>query len=276
MALENNPLKQYFRRPAIYLKLPSGGAGYAEGVITLTETGELPVFPMTAIDEITVKTPDALFNGTAVAEIITSCVPGIKDPWSINSVDLDAILLAVKSATGGNELEVVSVCPKCNEDAKYSVNLVGLLTTLKAGDYETELPLNEMLIKFRPLTFKEMNKASLGQFELQRVFMTIENMEDVEEKTRQTKLALKTITDVTMEILSNTIEYIKTPTAYVKESEYILDFLRNCDKNMYTKIRDHNGMLKQQSEVQPLSIKCIHCEHEYKQTFTLNTSDFFE
>ena len=134
--IENNPLKQYFRRPAIHLKLPSGGKGYPEGVLTMPESGELPVYPMTAIDEITTKTPDALFNGTAVVEIIKSCVPDIKDPWRINSVDMDAILIAVKSATGGNDLEINSTCPKCEEEAKYGVNLVGLLSTLKAGNYE--------------------------------------------------------------------------------------------------------------------------------------------
>ena len=276
MALENNPLKQYFRRPAIYLRLPSGGKGYAPGVVNIPESGEFPVYPMTAIDEITVKTPDALFNGTAVSEIIKSCVPDILDPWSINSVDLDAVLIAVKSATGGNELEVNSVCPKCGEDAKYGVNLVGLLTTLKSGDYDKELPINELIFKFRPLTFKEMNQASLGQFELQRMFVIIEGLESQEEKNKKTKEALTAITNTTMEVLSHTIEYIKTPAAFVKENEFILDFIRNCDKNVYTQIRDHNGMLKQQSEVKPLKVKCVHCENEYEQQFTLNTADFFE
>ena len=68
--MSDNPLKQYFRRPAVYLKLPSGGLGYPEGTIDMPDTGELPVYPMTAIDEITSRTPDALFNGTAVVEVI--------------------------------------------------------------------------------------------------------------------------------------------------------------------------------------------------------------
>ena len=275
MAIENNPLKQYFRRPAIYLKLPSGGKGYAPGIVSIPESGELPVYPMTAIDEITAKTPDALFNGTAVTEIIKSCVPGILDPWSINSVDLDAVLIAVKSATGGYELEVNSTCPKCNEEATYGVNLVGLLTALKSGDYDKELPINDLIFKFRPLTFKEMNQASLGQFELQRMFVIIDSLDSQEEKTKKTKEALATITDTTMQVLSRTIEYIKTPAAFVDSNDYILDFLRNCDKNVYVQIRDYNGTLKQQSEVKPMKVKCVSCEHEYEQQFTLNTSDFF-
>ena len=276
MTIENNPLKQYFRRPAIYLKLPSGGKGYPAGVVNVTETGELPVYPMTAIDEITAKTPDALFNGTAVVEVIRSCVPDILDPWSINSVDLDAVLIAVKSATGGNELEVSSICPKCQEEAKYGVSLVGLLTNLKSGDYEKELPINDLIFKFRPLTFKEMNQASLGQFELQRMFAIIESIDSAEEKNKKTKEALASITDTTMQVLSHTIEYIKTPAAFVDNNEFILDFIRNCDKNVYTQIRDYNGKLKQQSEVKPLRVKCASCEHDYEQQFTLNTADFFE
>lgn len=276
MAIDNNPLKQYFRRPAIYLKLPSGGKNYPAGVLNIPETGELPVYPMTAIDEITTKTPDALFNGTAVVEIIKSCVPGIIDPWNLSSVDLDAVLIAVKSATGGNDLEVTSICPKCGDDGKYGVNLVGLLTTLKAGDYDTELVINDLTFKFRPLTFKEMNQASLGQFELQRVFAQLETMTDFDEKSAKTKEALKNITAVTMEILSKTIEHIKTPSVFVNQSEFILDFLRNCDKNVYVKIRDHNAMLKQQTEVRPLKVVCVSCQHEYEQEFTLNTSDFFD
>ena len=113
MSLENNPLKQYFRRPSIYFKLPSGGKYYDASVVTIPENGELPVYPMTAIDEITTKTPDALYNGTGMADIIKSCIPAINNPWAINSIDLDAILVAVKVASGGNDLTLTSECPAC-------------------------------------------------------------------------------------------------------------------------------------------------------------------
>ena len=79
--MSNNPLSQYFRQPSIYVKLPSGGQHYADGAIDMPANGELPVYPMTAIDEITYRTPDALFNGNAVTNVIKSCVPAIRDPW---------------------------------------------------------------------------------------------------------------------------------------------------------------------------------------------------
>ena len=275
MTIQNNPLKQYFRRPSIYLKLPSGGKLYPPGVVNIPESGELPVFPMTAIDEISAKTPDALYNGTAMADIIRSCIPDIKDPWAINSIDLDAVLIAIRSAAGGNDMSISSECPSCKEIADYAVNLVGILSQLKAADYEKELTINDLSIKFRPLSYKEMNEAGTTQLEAQRIFLMLEKEENEALRASKTQEALKFITDVTMRILSQTITHIRTPSAFVEEREYILDFLKNCDRDTYISIRDYNSQLKAQTEIKPLKIRCIHCQNEYDQQFTLNTSDFF-
>ena len=275
MTIQNNPLKQYFRRPAIYLKLPSGGKMYAPGVINIPESGELAVYPMTAIDEISSKTPDALYNGTAMADIIKSCIPDIKDPWAINSIDLDAVLIAIRSAAGGDAMSISSECPNCKEVAEYGVNLIGILSQLKSADYEKELTINDLSIKFRPLSYKEMNDAGTGQMEAQRIFMVLEKEENEAVRAEKTQDALRFITDITMRILSQTITHIRTPNAFVEEKEYILDFLKNCDRETYISIRDYNASLKAQTEIKPLQIKCIHCQHEYEQPFTLNTSDFF-
>jgi hypothetical protein len=270
-----NPLKQYFRRPAVYLQLPSGGKDYAEGVIDFTESGELPVYPMTAIDEITTKTPDALFNGTAMADLINSCVPNIKDPWQISSTDMDAILLAIKAASGSQNLEIDSTCPKCKEVSTYSLELPAILATLKAPDYSTLLELNELKIKFGPLTYKEMNQAALSQFEIQRLFNTIDAITDIKEKNEKTKDALIAVTEVTMDLIAKTIRYIETPTLTVDNPEFVLEFLRNCDKNVYLSIRDYHTSLKAKTELKPLDVKCTSCENEYQQPFTINASDFF-
>lgn len=273
--MDNNPLKQYFRRPAVYLKLPSGGLSYPQAVLEMTENGELPVYPMTAIDEITSKTPDALFNGNAVTEIIRSCVPNIKDPWSISSVDLDSILIAIKAASGNQNLEIESTCPKCSSASPYGINLIGILSTLKSGDYNKELEINDLAVKFRPLVYREMNEAALGQFELQKLFSAMDNTTDDAVKANLSEKALRSITELTMNLLSQAIEYIKTPTALVNQTEYILDFLKNCDKNIYTTIRDYNASLKADTELKPLDITCADCSHNYKQPYTLNLSDFF-
>lgn len=273
--MNTNPLQQYFRRPAVHMKLPSGGKMYDAGVIDFPENNELPVYPMTAIDEITVKTPDALFNGSAIADLIKSCVPSIKDPWKINSADLDAILIAIKTASSGATMELETVCPSCGESSKFDINLMGLLAQIKMPGYDKELLINELNIKFRPLTYREINEAGIAQFELQREFVAVENEKNEEIKIGKSKEALKKVTETTMKILTNSIEYIKTPNVHVDDRQYIFEFLANCDKNTYTSIRDHQTALRVQTEIQPFNVECPHCHYQYKQPFTLNTSDFF-
>jgi hypothetical protein len=273
--MNNNPLKQYFRRPSVYLKLPSKGVGYPPGALNLPDNGEVAVYPMTAIDEITTKTPDALFNGTAVAELIKSCIPDIIDPWSVTSEDLDSILIAIKAASGGNDFEVMSTCPKCSNEGTYGINLVAVLATMRAPDYSKLLELGDLQIKFKPLTYREINQAGIEQLEVQKLFAMIDNEENEDKKVKLGEQALKGITDLTMRIVTKAIEYVQTPNSVVTEKDFILDFMKNCDKNTYTKIRDFNTELKVQTEIKPLEIKCVECGNEYKQQFTLNPSDFF-
>jgi hypothetical protein len=278
MSNQINPLQQYFRRPAIYLRLPSDGLGYEPNALDLPDNGELPIYPMTTIDEITSRTPDALFNGTAVVEIIKSCVPNIKDPWGMSAIDIDPILIAIRTATMGNNMEISTVCPNepCGEESKYDVALPMLLSGYSAGDYKTPLKIDELQIKLKPLTYKEMNQSSLLQFEIQKSLVGIDEMTDEVEKSNKTSKIINTLNEMTIKVLVAGIEYIKTPTATVFEPEFIEEFLKNCDKQTFNRIKEKNVELRTQSESKPLRIKCMHCNHEYEQPFNINVSTFFE
>lgn len=274
--MSNNPLQQYFRRPSLYLKLPSEGNGYPPGSIDLPENRELPIYPMTAIDEITARTPDALFNGLAVVEIIKSCVPNIKDPWKILQIDLDPILLAIKMATHGSTMEFDTVCPSCNENNKYDINLTQLLNDYKTGDYEKPLRIDELSIKFHPLSYKQINDTSLVQFDIQRLLRAIQEMrEDDEERNKKSSQILAQMNEIANDLLVESIEYIGAPEGVVLEKEYIKEFLLNIDIKTFEKIRDTSIELKKSTETKPLKFKCINCNHEYEQPFNINVSDFF-
>jgi hypothetical protein len=272
----DNPLRQYFRRPSIYLKLPSGGEFYPAGAINLPDNKEIPIYPMTAIDEITSKTPDALFNGTAVVEIIKSCAPNILDPWSIPSIDLDAILIAIKSASGGNDMEVTSTCSKCETEGNYSLNLVGLLSNISVGDYSTTVTVtDDLTIKFRPLSYKSVNEINLIQFDLEKKIKAYSTLEDEDLKTKQLAATMKQLSGVSTTLIAETIESISTPNAVVDNTDYIVEFLQNCDAIRYDFIRKEVIKLRESSELKPLKIKCNNCSHEYMQSLVFNVTDFF-
>jgi len=274
--IENNPLRQYFRRPALFLKLPSEGKFYPTGSIDLPENGEIPIYPMTAIDEITTKTPDSLFNGVAVVEIIKSCAPSIKDPWSMPNIDLDAVLVAIRAASSDKGLEISTDCPNCSEVNVYEINLSGILSSIKAGDYDTPLNFGELKIKFKPLRYKDVNQTGITQTELQRMALNVSSIQDSEERMKASTEVLAKLNEATFNVVSNCIEVIIAPNnVEVTQKDFILDYLKNCSRIQFEEIKSRSIELREVSETKPLKIKCPDCNHNYEQQFTLNVSDFF-
>jgi len=170
-----NPLKKYFRQPKIYVSLPSRGNFYPLNSLEETETGQLPVFPMTARDEITMKTPDALVNGQATVEVIHSCIPNIKNAWDVPIIDLDIILIALRIASYGETMDVNIKTPVTGEEKTYSLNLVNMLNELSSIEYNNKIELDDMTVYIRPLSYRDFTKTSLKAFEEQKIFKLLNN-----------------------------------------------------------------------------------------------------
>lgn len=276
MTQSSNPLKQYFRQPAIYLQLPSGGDFWPLGAANLPPNKELPVLPMTAIDEITYRTPDALFNGSAVVNVIQSCVPNIRNAWEAPGNDINSILVAIRIASYGHEMELSSVCPSCETEAEFGIDLRIVLDGLSMGDYRTPMKHSDLEISFRPMTYKEQNETNQKQFDQQRALQQIPGSDLPDsEKIVQLNKALQKITELTVGALKWSISSIKTPQALVTDPVHIEEFLNNCDRNLFNKIRDHIVALRGVSEFKPIPLKCDNCGHEYTQILTLDQTSFF-
>jgi hypothetical protein len=275
--MSNNPLKQYFRQPAIYVRLPSQGKFYPPGAINLPTTGELPVYPMTAIDEITYRTPDALFNGQATVNVLQSCVPDIRDAWTTPAMDIDTLLISIRIASYGHNMDFGTKCPKCGHECEHTVDLRMVLDRMRTPDYTKSLQSGDMDIFFRPMTYKNLNDNNALQFENQKLLQLLPDSEVAEtEKMTALSAALKRITEITVRALAQSIAAVKTPQALVSEPEYIEELLNNCDRDLFNRIRDHIVELKVQSEMQAMQLTCPECKTEYEQAVTLDMSSFFE
>ncbi len=274
--MSDNPLSNYFRRPSIYIKLPSEGKFYPPGMLDMPPNEEIPVYPMTAIDEISYRTPDALFNGSAVVNVISSCVPNIKDPWAMPSIDLDTVLSAIRIASYGHTLEIETTCPKCEEIANYGLDLRTVLDQLKTPDYTDNVDIGDLSVYFKPLTYKDVNENSIIQFEEQKLTSILQEADiPEEEKLKMLSEAFSKITELTISSLVQSINYIQTPDAMVQNTEQINEFLHNCERSIFESIREHVIELRDVTELKPLKIKCNECQHEYEQPFTLDMTSFF-
>lgn len=274
--MSNNPLRQYFRQPAIYIRLPSQGKFYPPGTINMPPTGELPVYPMTAIDEITYRTPDALFNGQATVNVLQSCVPDIKDVWSTPAMDIDTLLIAIRIASYGHDMDFGTKCPKCGHECEHTVDLRALLDRMRTPDYNTSLKSGDLEIFFRPMTYKNLNDNNAMQYENQKLLQMLPDSEIPDnDKMSALGAALKRITDITVQALAQSISVVKTPQAMVSEPEYVEELLKNCNRDLFNRIRDRIVELKSQAEMPPMQLTCPECTHQYEQAITLDMSSFF-
>lgn len=272
-----NPLKQFFRQPAIYLSLPSQGKYWPEGTLDMPQNGELPVYPMTAIDEITYRTPDALFNGQAVVNVIQSCVPAVKNGWAVPGIDLNAILIGVRIASYGHDMEISTKCPNCETESDFTVDLRMVLDQVHQPDYNTPIRQGDLEITICPISYQHQNAINLRQYDQQRLIQQIQidpNLSD-EQKVEELNKALHQITELTIETLKHSISSIRAKGTLVTETEFISEFLTNCDRKIYQEIRDRIIKLRTDSELKPFDITCPECDHKFQQTLTLDQAAFF-
>ncbi len=273
---QSNPLSNYFRQPKIWIRLPSKGKYYPSGSLDKSVNDEYPVFAMTAKDELLFKTPDALLSGQSTVEVIKSCIPAIKEPWNMPSIDVDVCLIAVRLATYGEDMDLTVTCPKCNEENDYSMNLRIWLGQFDNFEYNEEVDVNPLKVKIRPYSYQEVTKASLQTLEQQKLVQiaTDDSMSD-EEKLAKFQTGFIKLTDLTVDLIAGCITRIETPEGAVSDPKIIKNFIDNAPKDVFEKVHAHVSEIKKAIDLKPQEMKCAHCEHEFTTPIAMDQSNFF-
>lgn len=271
-----NPLSQWFRQPKIYIRLPSGGEFYPPGALDRSQTGEYPVYAMTAKDELMFKTPDALLSGQSTVEVIKSCIPSILDPWKMPSIDLDACLIAIRIATYGESMEVSCNCPTCSAENSYDINLTTYLSSVGNFRYESVINHDPLTIHIRPYTYQEITKTNIKTFEQQRILNIVndETMSD-EKKLELFGESFVKLTSLTVDIIAGCIAKIESPNGSTEDPEFIKEFVNNAGKDLFDKLSDHINGLREKIEIQPLDVVCQECKFEFVMPISMDQANFF-
>jgi len=253
-----NPLEKYYRQPAIYIKLPSKGKYYPAEVFTPTETGEIPVLPMTAKDELAFKTPDAMINGQATVDVIKSCVPNLKDPWKMVNYDTDVVLLAIRIATYGENMDIGFRVPVVNDEQSHTLVLPELLEQLGRIEIEDETTTSKgFKIQIQPLDYKTLTKIQIARFEQQKMYGTIDSSGMTEEEKQSAfGKSFATLNMVNFSLLVDSIKSITTPGGdTVVDRAQIIEFCNKTDSRTINEIQDKLSELRLQAQMAPLKIK---------------------
>ena len=271
-----NPLANYFRQPKLYIRLPSHGRFYPEGALDKSEIDEYPVFAMTAKDELMFKTPDALMNGQATVEVIKSCVPAIRDPWAMPSLDLDALLIAIRIATYGEDMEINSSCPACKHFNEFTMNLVQYLDTIAQTNYDTEVIVPPLHVHIRPYSYKEISKAAIKSLEQQKIFSIVNNEEmGDEEKIEKFGESFVKLTQLTVDVVAGCITKIITPEGEVSDRALISEFVENSPSDVFNSINERVMAMKEQMSLKAQDVECTECNHKWTVEVTMDQTNFF-
>jgi hypothetical protein len=271
-----NPLANYFRQPKMYMRLPSHGNFYPAGSLDKSEIDEYPVYAMTAKDELMFKTPDALMNGQATVEVIKSCVPSIRDPWSMPSLDLDAILIAIRIATYGESMDINASCPNCKHYNDFTMNLVQYLDSISSVNYEGVLEVPPLQVHIRPYSYKEVSKTAIKTLEQQKIFSIVndDSMSD-EDKVEKFGESFVKLTNLTVDVIAGCITKIVSPDGEVTDLAIIKEFIENSPSDVFNSINKYVNEMKDKMSLKAQDVKCTECEHEWSVEVSMDQTNFF-
>ena len=275
----NNPLAKHFRQPVLYVKLPSQGRWWAEGSISIPVTGDLPVFSMTAKDEITMKTPDALMNGSSTVHVIEICCPSVKDAWKMPAVDLDTLLIAIRIASYGKEMHFTAVCPHCTTQVEKAIDLTVMLGKITCADWNQPVQVDGLEIVLKPQSYEDYNKNNMVNYEEQRLLQLVqdENLDEAE-KSRQFDVLFQKLIETSIAQISRSIAGIRTEDGVlVTEPEFIREFLDNCDKRIWEHIKARLDQIRDETSWNQINLTCENpeCCKDYVTPFVFEQSNFF-
>lgn len=269
-----NPLKKYFRQPKVYIGLPSKGIYNQPGSLNGDPTN-IPVFGMTGMDEILIKTPDALLNGEATVKVIESCCPIIQDAWDLCLLDLDVILTAIRIATQGNTMQVSHACTNCGAINDYDVELGTIIEHYSKCEYDSKIVLKDLSVKIQPLTYKQWTEFQVKNFQLQRQLKQIMEITDPAQQTVLVSEMYTKITSIQKEAIFLQIASVDTGNQIVEEREFIGEWLDNCDKTIFDAVKAIVEKNRIAWEIPKISAKCDSCGTENNVGITLDQASFF-
>jgi hypothetical protein len=272
---QTNPLQKYFRQPKVYISLPSKGLFYKPGTL-IGDYNHVPIFSMTGMDEIIMKTPDGLFSGVATVALIESCCPYIKEAGNVPSIDIDSLLIAIRIATVGDKLPITHKCSACETENNYDIELGPLLDYFSSLQFSNTVKVtDEITIKICPLSYAESTELSLENFKLQKTLFQLSTQDDdtiVQEKVNE---IYKALSELQLKLFTISIESIQLPDGVVQEKEYITEWLRNVDREIFGIIKDKLEKNKESWTMPRQTVVCESCSHSDSVDVTLDQSSFF-
>lgn len=290
-------LKKYYRKPSLFIELPSGLNFYSKeffGDQDLSSLREVGVMPMTTMNELMLKNPESLINGVAIEELIKdSTTLSQVNPKHLFKCDVDALLTGIKIASQGSIQEIELTCPnpKCKHESTFSRDLKQVLASIKKHEPEYPVTLKnvpDITIYLKPSTFEDNLILEANAFEEQKKITQIKKninemtrTQEIEEEDEIKFLTMiheifRDITMSTIHIYANAVlKIVDVEGEEFTDREEIIEFLNQLDTDSFSTIRENLEEINSLGLDDLEKVQCSECEHEWTHPFDTNPTDFF-
>ena len=280
MNQETNPLEQFYRRETFRVKLPSRGSFYDESIIELDDNLEVGILPMTSQDEITLKNPDSLLTGKAIQDVLTSCVPAVKNAKKLLACDIDTLMLSIRRASYGAEADLTTDCPECGEENTYGIDIETLLvhTETLESSYEIVLP-QGITVFLRPGTYETLIKQYKVVFENAKAQRAVAATVNEEVAMQVFSKAFVSLSKLNFELIVDAITKVIFTDAegeeqIVTSKKHITDFIKNVDKKTVDMIDEKLASINAVGIEKHFDAVCKTCQHQWKANVEFNPVNF--
>lgn len=279
--MSDNPLKSFVRSPKLQVLLPSRGK-WGDPKTASEITGEIPVYPMTSKDEVMIKNPDALLNGESVASVLRSCT-GITDVYDLTNNDVEFLLVAIRYATSGNEMEIEAVCPDDGFVNRVTVDLERILDSVVEMD-KTYLVIldNGLKINLKPMSFKNAQRVSLNAFQEATTLQTINDAKlPQNERIAVFNKSFEAIADLAVDIMIDAIVSVVVPKEgegeekTVTDKKFIGEWVKGMSATEAKEIQSKLDEMNREGFEHSYTVNCQECGKDFKTSIEFNVSNFF-
>lgn len=284
----NNPIIKLFQNKTFHVTLPSKGRSeYYPSGITLAADGELAIYPMTIQNELRLKSPDFLFSGDALIDVLATCTPTIANPQEIPSCDLDVIMLGIRHITYGNIAEISVDCTECKTNGVYEIKIDDLINSQLPVEENNKiiLPTNDETIKeievsLRPSSLANKIKEQIRQFKIANAQQIFENDDqentatDEQKKEIYTNLITELETSI-VDIMVDNILKINIADKTITDKEIIKEWINTIETVSYHKLQNKINELNTCNLDDTKTIQCGNCQTEFETPIILNPMNFF-
>lgn len=268
--VKNPLLDKINKMPGATFRIPSRGLLYTNGELDGdVKDGEVLVKPMTAIDEIYMRTPDMLFQGTAIDVVFKRAIPEIKQPLELYANDVDYLLTCLRKVSYGNTIPISHKCTFCGEypDPKNPEQV-------RERIHEYLVPIDHFLQSSKEITAEAIEKMHI---ELSNGFHVLlrparmREMLELYQRNDDTNKSPEQVRDMLLKSLLMTIKSVDDIT----DTSFIFEWLDKLPRNVLEEFAKSIEGVNNWGATFNYKFECIDCHEEQTIDTVLNPLYFF-